>query len=99
MDFDLAPREFLVKSGFNEDLLEIRKELDSIDGELGHLHSEMNEMWSDVSGNGIGQVRLETTDLGGVGKELSCAWQFRLVGKHFYLPDSKLLTPSSITLL
>lgn len=49
LDFDRAPREFLVKPSFNEVLLDVRNELDSIDVELGHLHSEMNEMWSEAS--------------------------------------------------
>jgi len=79
LDFDRAPREFLVKPSFNEVLLDVRNELDSIDVELGHLHSEMNEMWSEASGNALGQVRLEGNDSGGSGKETSCTWQFRLL--------------------
>jgi len=79
LDFDLAPREFLVKSSYSEDLQDLRQELDSVDSELAHLHSEMNEMWADASGAGVGQVRLENSDSGGSDKESSCAWQFRLL--------------------
>ena len=40
--------------------------------ELQQIHEEMNQTWIDVSGESLGQVRLERD-----GKE-SSAWQFRL---------------------
>ena len=83
LDFDAAPRAFLVKPSFNDELADIREELNSIDVELEQLHSEMNELWADESGQTVGQVRLETSDVGGSSgnsKEASCAWQFRLPG-------------------
>ena len=72
LDFNAAPREFLVKASFSEDLQELRTELDSVEVELEQIHDEMNQMWSDVSGESIGQVCLERD-----GKD-SSAWQFRL---------------------
>jgi len=72
LDLEFAPREFLVKSRFNENLQELKKELLDVDTTLENLHTNMDQTWSSVSGQGQGQVRLETIDQDG------CAWQFRL---------------------
>jgi DNA mismatch repair protein MSH2 len=76
LDFDLAPRAFLVKTSFNMELSEIRQDLDTVDEELEQIHAEMDEMWSHVSGDAAGQVRLEATDSNT--NTGSCSWQFRL---------------------
>lgn len=72
IDLDLTPREFLVKSSFNENLQELKNELDDIEARLEQIHNRMDQEWSDVSGQGQNQVRLEVTD------QDACAWQFRL---------------------
>ena len=72
IDLEFAPREFLVKSRFNENLQELKKELQDVDTALEVLHTNMDKTWSNVSGQSQGQVRLETIDQDG------CAWQFRL---------------------
>jgi DNA mismatch repair protein MSH2 len=73
LDFDAAPREFLVKASFSEELEELRAELDVVEQELVDIHADMNQLWADVSGESVGQVRLESD-----GKDSSCLWQFRL---------------------
>jgi len=84
LDFEAAPREFLVKTTFDEHLADIRQELNSINLELDKLHSDMNEIWAEVSGESIGQVRLESTDkssssISNNETSEACAWQFRLL--------------------
>jgi len=80
LDFDVAPREFIVKPCFSDELNEIRTELIDVEDELNAIHDEMNTTWSDVSNESNGQVRLEKE--GGAGgnssKDSSCVWQFRL---------------------
>jgi DNA mismatch repair protein MSH2 len=60
LDMDAAPREYLVQASFNEDLHEIKQELDGVEGELSDCHDEMNERWHEVTGE-QGQIRLEMT--------------------------------------
>jgi len=90
LDFDAAPRAFLVKPQFDEELTDVRAELDAIEVEKDQLHEEMNELWEEVSGS-AGQVRLENSESsGGAGGNASggsCVWQFRLPKTN----DSKIL--------
>jgi DNA mismatch repair protein MSH2 len=81
LDFDLAPREFLVKPSFNDALIELRSDLINVDDELDRLHSDMNALWSEVTNQSLGQVRLEACDSSSSssGKDSACAWQFRLI--------------------
>lgn len=72
LDFDAAPREFLVKADFGEELADVRRELDETDAEVDQLHREMNERWSEATGAADGQVRLEDGSASGI------VWQFRL---------------------
>jgi len=74
LDLDLAPRAFMVKTSFTPELSELRSELDAVDAELEQIHADMDDLWSKVSGEGSGQVRLESTDSSTSG----CSWQFRL---------------------
>lgn len=74
LDFDVAPREFLVKPTFNEELAEIRNELDGIEQEREEIHENMNQVWEEISSQ-RGQVRLEQSDSN---NGSSCAWQFRI---------------------
>ena len=75
LDFDAAPRDFLVKASFSEELKDVRDELDAIEEELTDIHESMNQTWEEISGKS-GQVRLEDTDSN---SNTSCAWQFRLL--------------------
>eukprot|EP00557_Chaetoceros_sp_GSL56_P006597 CAMPEP_0176487796 /NCGR_PEP_ID=MMETSP0200_2-20121128/6342_1 /TAXON_ID=947934 /ORGANISM="Chaetoceros sp., Strain GSL56" /LENGTH=923 /DNA_ID=CAMNT_0017884687 /DNA_START=354 /DNA_END=3125 /DNA_ORIENTATION=- len=74
LDFDAAPREFLVKATFSDDLKDLRDELDAIEQEKEDIHDNMNKVWEKLSGQ-RGQVRLEDMDSNG---NTSCAWQFRI---------------------
>ena len=86
LDMDEAPRNFLVKSNFNERLEELRGELDGVEAELERCHDSMNQEWSDVSGQPVGQVRLELFG--------NSEWQFRLPKTN----DSKTLqSQTSVT--
>uniref|UniRef100_A0A7S3VA85 DNA mismatch repair proteins mutS family domain-containing protein n=1 Tax=Chaetoceros debilis TaxID=122233 RepID=A0A7S3VA85_9STRA len=80
LDFDAAPREFLVKASFSDELGEIREELDGIEQERDEIHARMNQIWEELSGK-RGQVKLEDTDSSSPSndKGSSCAWQFRLL--------------------
>jgi DNA mismatch repair protein MSH2 len=80
LDLNAAPREFLVKPEYKEELLELQQELVAVQAELEACHEQMNETWSDISGT-TNAVKLETT--AGDCRE----WQFRLVNTN----DSKLL--------
>lgn len=84
LDFDAAPRAFIVKPGHDELLADIKGELDGIDGELEAIHSDMNDLWAAVSGKGNNQVRLEDVD---GNSNTSCVWQFRVPSTN----DAKLL--------
>mmetsp|Transcript_37904 Transcript_37904/g.83100 ORF Transcript_37904/g.83100 Transcript_37904/m.83100 type:complete len:957 (+) Transcript_37904:144-3014(+) len=81
LDLDAAPREFLIKAEFNETLRDLRNEIDQTDADVDQLRQEMNEKWSEVSGQGDGQVRLEFGDANGT------MWQFRLPKQN----DAKIL--------
>lgn len=60
LDLDSAPREYIVQASFNEELLEIKEELDGVENDLSDCHAEMNERWYQVTGE-QGQIRLEMT--------------------------------------
>jgi len=60
LDMEEAPREYLVRASFDEELQELKQELDGVASELEDCHNEMNERWADVTGE-QGQVRLEFT--------------------------------------
>ena len=70
LDLDKAPRNYLVKPDFSDELKEVRKDLDQVDAEIEDCHAQRNKEWSELSGQPEGQVRLELFS----GTE----WQFRL---------------------
>ena len=70
LDLDEAPRNYLVKPDFSDELKEVRKDLDQVDAEIEDCHAQRNKEWSELSGQPEGQVRLELFS----GTE----WQFRL---------------------
>jgi len=84
IDFNAAPRDFIIKPDLDDNLRDIKNELDGVQGELEAIHEEMNEIWADVSGQGNNQVRLEDVDSN---SNTSCVWQFRLPKTN----DAKLL--------
>ena len=84
LDFNAAPRDFIIQPDLDENLRDIKNELDGVQGELEAIHEEMNEEWADVSGQGNNQVRLEDVDSN---SNTSCVWQFRLPKTN----DAKLL--------
>jgi len=74
LDFDLAPQTFLVRSDFDERLIELKEELDKIEQELKQIHEDMDYEWSEISGQPSGQIRLENVST----DSDNCCWQFRL---------------------
>mmetsp|Transcript_1084 Transcript_1084/g.2237 ORF Transcript_1084/g.2237 Transcript_1084/m.2237 type:complete len:895 (-) Transcript_1084:119-2803(-) len=84
LDLNAAPRDFLVNPSLDENLVEVKNELDAIQEELEALHAEMNDTWAEVSGQGGNQVRLEDVDNNA---NTTCVWQFRLPKTN----DAKLL--------
>ena len=43
LDLDEAPRNYLVKPDFSDELKEVRKDLDQVDAEIEDCHAQMNE--------------------------------------------------------
>jgi DNA mismatch repair protein MSH2 len=84
IDFSAAPRDFIVRADMNENLCDVKGELDGVQEELEAIHAEMNEIWANISGQGNNQVRLEDVDSN---SNTSCVWQFRLPKTN----DAKLL--------
>jgi len=88
LDFNAAPRAFIVKPDLDEPLADVKSELEGIDNELENIHDNMNDLWNDVSGKGNNQVKLEDVD---GNSNTSCVWQFRLINSN----DVKLLNSIS----
>eukprot|EP00586_Coscinodiscus_wailesii_P004047 CAMPEP_0172488912 /NCGR_PEP_ID=MMETSP1066-20121228/18624_1 /TAXON_ID=671091 /ORGANISM="Coscinodiscus wailesii, Strain CCMP2513" /LENGTH=824 /DNA_ID=CAMNT_0013256417 /DNA_START=47 /DNA_END=2521 /DNA_ORIENTATION=+ len=70
LDMDLAPREYFIRKDFDVELTELKRELDQNDVDLENTLQKMNQEWSEVTGDTVGSVRLET--------ETDKSWQFRL---------------------
>lgn len=88
IDFDSAPRDFIVNPNLDSNLGDVKAELDGIQQELEEIHAEMNAAWYEVSKEGgMQQVRLEDVDSN---SNTSCVWQFRLPKTN----DAKMLTDS-----
>jgi DNA mismatch repair protein MSH2 len=83
LDLNQAPREYLVRASYKEELGDIQAELDQLDNDLEECHKEMNETWAQASGtsNNNNAVRLERCG------ENDMDWQFRLPDTN----DSKIL--------
>lgn len=78
LDLDSAPREFMTKAGYSEELREVHKELQAVLRAVDDEHAAVEEAWSAISprsggkkASGSSQVRLERV-------EDNSAWQFRL---------------------
>jgi DNA mismatch repair protein MSH2 len=84
IDFDRAPRDYIIRHELDVGLADVREELDAIEDELGVVHSDMNDLWAEISGKGSNQVKLEDVD---ANSNTSCVWQFRLANTN----DAKLL--------
>ena len=78
LDMEHAPREFLVQPSHNEELIELRQELDQVEVELETIHADMDAMWVDVSGSSPGRVKLESIE-STTEEHKNCSWQFRLL--------------------
>lgn len=83
IDFNAAPRDFLVNPDESPDLADLRSELEEVDHELQQIHDGMNCQWEQIS-NQHNQVRIEDVDSN---SNTSCVWQFRLPNTN----DIKLL--------
>ncbi|KAL7518386.1 hypothetical protein ACHAWX_003220 [Stephanocyclus meneghinianus] len=83
IDFDAAPRDFLVNPSLDSNLLDVKADLDGIDDELQMIHDQMNDLWARISQQ-QNQVRIEDVDSN---SNTSCVWQFRLPNTN----DIKLL--------
>jgi DNA mismatch repair protein MSH2 len=84
LDFDRAPRDYIIRPELDAELADVREELNNIEDELGAIHSDMNDLWAELSGKGNNQVKLEDVD---ANSNTSCVWQFRLANSN----DIKLL--------
>ncbi|KAL7548062.1 hypothetical protein ACHAWF_011348 [Thalassiosira exigua] len=79
IDFDAAPRHWLINARYDEALGEVRAELDGVQEELREVHALANEMYDEVSGMGNDKVKLEDC---GSNQGNSDEWQFRIVDSN-----------------
>lgn len=80
LDMDQAPREFLVRATYKEELSDIQAELDQLEMDVEDCHKKMNQVWAEAAGiSNTNVVRLER------GSDMD--WQFRLPDTN----DSKIL--------
>lgn len=68
IDLDRAPREFMVRDGFDEELTEINKSKEDVLYSIDKEHRMVCELWSSRSGGSLKDVRLEDND----------GWEFRI---------------------
>jgi DNA mismatch repair protein MSH2 len=76
LDLDRAPRDFMVKATYKDELSQIQQDIDDNLVEVEDHLAEMNEIWARAAGGGGGNsnnnaVRLET-------ESGTLEWQFRL---------------------
>jgi hypothetical protein len=89
LDLDLAPREYLVKPTFKDELVELSQELQDVQSQVQVEYERMQEVWTQY-GNGrdaSSTIRLEEDASDG------SQWQFRLPNTN----DSKTLQSSSFS--
>jgi len=86
LDLDMAPREYLIKASFKEELKDIMTDLGNVEAQIDECHNDMNQLWAETNGLNLDSkhVRLETcADSGDSSRNL----QFRLPDTN----DSKVL--------
>jgi DNA mismatch repair protein MSH2 len=75
LDLDRAPRDFMVKASYKDELSQIQQDIDNNMAEVEQHHAEMNDIWAQAAGLSSGgnsnAVRLET-------ESGTSEWQFRL---------------------
>lgn len=89
LDLNLAPREYLLKPEYSEDLQGMYQEIQQLQQDVDQELSEMQERWERAS-NETTQVRLENcTVQNNTDGSSSSSWQFRLPNTN----ASKILNP------
>ena len=90
LDLDMAPREYLIKASFKDELRDIKEDLDNVEEVIENCHNEMNQLWAETNGLNLdsNQVRLETFGESDATK----LWQFRLPNAN----DAKILQEGSL---
>jgi len=59
IDMNAAPREFNVKPEYDEDLVDVQRELEDLNSEIEDEHERVDALWSEETGAGLKSVRLE----------------------------------------
>ena len=80
LDLDAAPRDFLVKPDFKEELQDLHVELRQVQSQVQDESERMQDIWAETSGSSSQQIRLEQD-------ASDSNWQFRLPNTN----DSKTL--------
>ncbi|CAB9507317.1 protein MutS [Seminavis robusta] len=85
LDLDIAPREYLIKAAFKDELVDIKTELGNVEASIESCHERMNELWAETMGLSMDSqhVRLETSG----DTETTKTYQFRLPNAN----DTKVL--------
>ncbi len=78
MDLDSAPREYLVKPSFSSDLQDLYQELQQVRSQADDELLNMQDIWSQASGDDKTQVRLESCTVNNSDSTSTSSWQFRL---------------------
>jgi DNA mismatch repair protein MSH2 len=90
LDLDLAPREYLLKPEYSEELQGMYQEIQELQQQVDQELVEMQERWEQAS-NDATPVRLETCAVQNNDGSSTSSWQFRLPNTN----ASKILTPMS----
>jgi DNA mismatch repair protein MSH2 len=61
LDLEQAPREFLVRTSYRDELQDLKLELDQTDQQIAECLEEINDVWNRACGGGGGTVKLEST--------------------------------------
>lgn len=78
LDLDSAPREYLVKPTFSSELQDLYQELQQVRSQADDELLNMQDIWSQASGDDKTQVRLETCTVNNSDSSSTSSWQFRL---------------------
>lgn len=83
LDLDSAPREYLVKPSFNDELQGLYQEIAHVHTQVDDELKAMQDEWAQASGDDNSQIRLETFTENSSESSSATSWQFRLTDTNF----------------
>lgn len=85
LDLEMAPREYLIKASFKEELKDIKEELGNVEASIEDCHNDMNQLWAETNGLNLDSKLVKLEVVGDT--DSTKGWQFRLIQTN----DSKVL--------